>query len=210
MILNYQEFLLTETSKNDPIPLITREKKGLFIVMLGSPASGKSTFTHNFILPRNPTFKVINPDDISLTRSGGDPTKYIHGTSALSIKYLLNVAQGKHNLLYDSTGTDFERIAILTSKLRALGYKIVFIHFLVPLKTSLELNIHRKSTEGRFVQEPYVKASHEKSLEMIKKIYYSQLYPDNYYLIYNKLDYMMLYEYMPHIHKFKYSRNITL
>lgn len=54
-----------EYSKSDPIPELTWKKDNkLGIFVFGTPASGKSTFIKNFIIPKLRNYKIFNTDGI--------------------------------------------------------------------------------------------------------------------------------------------------
>ena len=54
----YKDYMITEHSKNDPIPEITQGGK-LAIVLLGPPGIGKSTFAKNYITHKNQNMKIL-------------------------------------------------------------------------------------------------------------------------------------------------------
>lgn len=62
MIYKFKYFLL-EHSLSDPIPELTWKKSGKTAIFLfGAPASGKSTFINNFLIPKLRNYKIFDPD----------------------------------------------------------------------------------------------------------------------------------------------------
>ena len=64
-----------EHSKSDPIPELTWKKDNkLAIFVFGTPASGKSTFIKDFVVPKLRSFKIFNTDSIQkkLVKIGKD------------------------------------------------------------------------------------------------------------------------------------------
>ena len=129
------EQILVEVSKNDPIPEITRVKDHLAIIVVGPPASGKSTFVNNFIMPRGHSIKSFNPDD-TYTLITGDPTrsKNIPGVDdvGLTSKYLESYIKSGNNFVYDSTGNTVPRIQGIIKLARENGYKVIICHLFAP------------------------------------------------------------------------------
>lgn len=141
-----QEIYLSEVSKNDPIPELTRKKSGLAIFLIGPPASGKSTFHRNFIVPRQGNIKRFSTDDISDLRNLKDPEfadyeegDYIPGSSGFVRAYIEQFVKSNNNdnFVWDATGRDPEKIKPVYDTVRENGYDVMFIHLLISVEKAL-------------------------------------------------------------------------
>lgn len=185
MIIKFTEFINEEFSKNDPIPEITRIKKGLGVILLGTPGAGKSTFINNFILPRNSDFKKFSTDDVSLLYTK-DPQQYHRGSSELNIKKLENyIETNGGNFIYDTTGTKERNISEITRFAHDHGYKVIFALILVDIETTKRQNIERGQKGGHQVPEDFIQYVYDKQFKNISR-YSGVLRPDNFYIIHNK------------------------
>lgn len=184
MIYKFTDYINEEFSKNDPIPEITRMKKGLGIVLLGTPGAGKSTFINNFLLPRNPKFKKFSTDDISLMFTK-DPNKYHHGSSEINLQRLENHMQTGNNFVYDTTGTKEGNLKQITELAHMLKYKIIYILILVDIETTRRQNFERGQKGGHTVPDDFIKYVYDKQFQNLRR-YSEVLKPDNFYIIHNK------------------------
>jgi predicted kinase len=187
----FENFIL-EYSKNDPIPELDRIKTKLAVFVFGPPASGKSTLIKNFIMSRA-QFKVINTDNISAIRKKipgissklhdkdvnlSDPNLYVPGTSTVARNYIKSIFNSSdQNVIYDTTGNDYENVISLTNLAKDNGYTVIFIHVLAPVVQGIKGNNQR----DRHVNQEFLKKSYEKSQSLMK--YFAMAKPDNYYVI---------------------------
>lgn len=176
----FEKYNITEWSKNDAIPEIPRMKKNLAVFIFGPPASGKSTFVKNYITRLNNNFTIVNPDDIDylLRRKSYNNTIRPSKVTQLSISKVKHILNSKSNLIYDTTGNDYERIEKLSKVAKDEGYTIVFIHLL----DSLNNLISKSKQRIRPTDEPYIKNSYDKTQSLIKR-YSNELKPNSYYIV---------------------------
>jgi len=141
-----KEIFLKEVSPQDPIAELTRNNKWTAFILVGGPASGKTHFYENFIVPRQGKIKRFSTDDISDLRRKWDPEhqdkeegEYVPGSSALRRQYIENFVENTNgeNIVVDTTGRDPKKLKPVYEKLSESGYDIVFIHMLVPVKKAL-------------------------------------------------------------------------
>jgi predicted ABC-type ATPase len=184
MINNFIDFINEEVSKNDPIPEITRMRKGLGIILLGTPGAGKSSFANNFILPRNSNFKKFSTDDVSLLYTK-DPSQYHKGASELNLQKLERYMETGNNFVYDTTGTREKNIREVVERGHRLGYKIVFCLVLVDLATTKKQNLERGKAGGHQVPDDFIEYVYDKQFKNIRR-YSEELKPENFYIIHNK------------------------
>ena len=179
MILNFENFINEEVSKNDPIPELSRYSDKLGIVLLGTPGAGKSTFIKDFIKPRNRNFKSFSSDDVSLLFTK-DPNIHYMGSSELNISRLLNFIKTGQNFVYDTTGSQDRNMFKVVNLAKKNDYTVIFIHIIVELHTALKQNQER----DRQADEDYLKFVYDRQYQSM--IDYNRLLkPENYYLIYN-------------------------
>lgn len=205
----FEQFLIQERSKNDPIPEVYMDKK-LAIFLVGAPASGKSFYLDEEILRKNRNFNIIDPDDKSKIL-----TKYLHklkGSFKDRVKYkeFVNTFTNKiesyplisginkeiesqfevslkegTNVIYDSTGNNTKLLTYLIDKCEESGYTVIFLHVMGKnLEWQLNQSKLRANRTGRPVDEEYLIDLYDRSQGMIK--YYSKLNIDNYYIIWNR------------------------
>ena len=182
-----------EHSKNEAIPEILDAQRGIALFVIGAPGIGKSTFVKNFIHTKNITFKDFSTDDVSLLYTK-DPNVYYRRSSAINLSRLETYIITGQNFIYDTTGagkefTDngFEHIKGIYDKARENGYKIIFIHLISTLQTSLD----QDKLRDRHVDPHYIKWAYDKQMggeiDGIKvdgnMKRYKSLNPDAYYLI---------------------------
>jgi len=184
MIKTFSEFIIE--SKNDPIQELQEDK--LCIILMGTPGIGKSTFSRTYIQVRK-QIKTFSTDDVSLMFTK-DPNQYHPGSSTLTINKLLSFLQTGQSFIYDTTGTHREQIFKITDTASKSGYKIVFIHLVGTLEMSLQQNTQR----DRQVDVDYIKKSYSSQFPNMK-LFYSQIHPYSYYVIYNKDGKYVFYKY---------------
>jgi predicted kinase len=203
-IKEYNQFILEEVSKNEPIPEIIGVDRGLAIFVIGQPAIGKSFFIKNYIHTKNPNIKDFSTDDVSLLFTK-DPNVYYRGkelpdgsrtknASELNMQKMSNFIETGQNFIYDTTGagkefTDrgFEHVKEIFDSAKSNGYKIIFIHLLSTLQTSLD----QDKLRSRHVEPNYIKWAYAKQqggeIDGVKVegniSRYKSLNPDSYYLV---------------------------
>ena len=203
-IKEYSQFITEEWSKNEPISEIIGVDRGLAVFVIGAPGIGKSYFVTNHIHSKNPNIKDFSTDDVSLMFTK-DPNIYYKGrekedgdltknASQLNLAKLEKFMETGQNFIYDTTGsgkefTDrgFEHIKEIYDKAREFNYKIVFIHLLSTLETSLE----QDKLRDRHVDPHYIKWAYAKQqggevdgIKVEGNIQrYKSLNPDAYYLV---------------------------
>ena len=188
---------LLEWSKNDPIPEINRIHKKLALFIFGPPGIGKSTFVRDYILTKNPNFKVVNPDDINKTLTG-DPIQkqWNPDSSNLAVTLIKNLTKSGSNFIYDVTGNSFERVKIATMASKENDYTVIYIHMIGELNKSISQNKKRE----RQVSIDFLTSSYNKSQQLMVR-YSNELKPDSYYIV---LHLATGYKF------FKYENNILL
>ena len=200
----FEQFILEEWSKNEPIKEILDKEKGLAIFLIGAPGIGKSYFVKNHIHTKNPNIKDFSTDDVSLLYTK-DPNVYYKGkelpeggrtknASELNLEKMEVFMKTGQNFIYDTTGagkefTDkgFQHIKEIFDFARNFNYEIIFIHLLSTLQTSLE----QDKLRDRHVDPEYIKWAYAKQqggevdgIEVegnIKR--YKELNPDAYYIV---------------------------
>lgn len=171
----YHHFISEESSKNDPIPEIIGIDRGLCVILIGAPGIGKSYFVTNHIHTKNRNFKDFSTDDVSLLYTG-DPNVYYTGrelpeggrtsnASQMNIMKMSKFMETGQNFIYDTTGagkefTDrgFEHIKEIYDKARENNYKVIIIHLLSTLQTSIEQNMLRqRHVDPHYIEWAYAK-----------------------------------------------------
>jgi len=178
-----------EVSKNDPIPEISRSDHNLAVILFGPPATGKSTFIKNYILPKNRNIKSFSSDDVSVLLTK-NPNLRQPGSSVLNVKRIETYIRTNQNFIYDTTGKIDSNIYRICDLSKSVGYKIIFIHFLTDLATSIVANSNR----DRRVDKSYLEFSHSRQFSKMKE-YFDKINPDNYYLVVRNSNTYQFYKY---------------
>jgi predicted kinase len=203
-IKEYNQFLLEEVSKNEPIPEIIGVDRGLAVFLIGAPGIGKSYFVKNHIHSKNRNIKDFSTDDVSLLYTK-DPNVYYKGrekeeggrtknASQLNLLKMDKFMKTGQNFIYDTTGsgkeyTDrgYEHIKEIYDSARENGYKIVFIHLLSTLQTSIEQDkLRDRHVDPNYIQWAYAKqqGGEVDGVKVEGNIQrYKSLNPDAYYLV---------------------------
>ena len=203
-IKEYNQFILEEVSKNEPISEIIGVDRGLAIFLIGSPGIGKSYFVKNHIHTKNSNIKDFSTDDVSLLYTK-DPNVYYRGkelpdgsrtknASKLNLLKMNKFMETGQNFIYDTTGagkefTDkgFEHIKEIYDSAKSNGYKIVFIHLLSTLQTSIEQDkLRDRHVDPHYIQWAYAKqqGGEVDGVKVEGNIQrYKSLNPDAYYLV---------------------------
>lgn len=203
-IKEYNQFILEEVSKNEPIPEIIGIDRGLAIFLIGAPGIGKSYFVKNHIHTKNSNIKDFSTDDVSLLYTK-DPNVYYRGkelpdgsrtpnASEMNLRKMEKFMETGQNFIYDTTGagkeyTDkgFEHIKEIFDNAKSNGYKIVFIHLLSTLETSIKQDqLRDRHVEPHYIQWAYAKQmggeiDGQKVEGNMQR--YKALNPDSYYLV---------------------------
>ena len=200
----FEQFILEEWSKNEPIKEIIGKEKGLAIFLIGAPGIGKSYFIKNHINTKNPNIKDFSTDDVSLLYTK-DPNVYYTGkelpeggrtknASELNIERMETFMKTGQNFIYDTTGagkefTDkgFQHIKEIFDNARNNNYEIIFIHLLSTLQTSLDQDkLRDRHVDPEYINWAYAKQQGGevdgiKVEGNIKR--YKELNPDSYYIV---------------------------
>ena len=111
-----------------------------FVVMMGLPAAGKSTVASR----RFPTFTRIDCDEVKKTHADYDPTnpQAIHAWSQAVVAEMLDgvFSNPTESVIYDSTGTNLERVTSILDRAEAAGYNTEVCFVTVPLVESFRRN----------------------------------------------------------------------
>lgn len=177
-INNYNKFNIFESSKNDPIPEITKFNRNIGIVLMGAPGVGKSFFIENYILNKNRNIKVFSTDDVSITLNK-DPNLYHPGSSELNMKRLRTYVKSGGSFIFDTTGTHRESVVEIVELSKGSNYDLIFIHIM----GTLDMSLRQNSQRSRNVDVDYIRQSYDTQSKNIK--FYSELNPDKYYIVYN-------------------------
>lgn len=199
--LNKFNQLITEHSKNNPIPELTLDK--LCVILLGAPGVGKSTFIKNQIFKYSTNFKIFSTDDVSYTFTK-DHNKFKPGSSTLNFdrtnQFIKdNKNKEKCSFIFDTTGQSRMSLNLLIDLARFNGFRVVFIH----LMGSLELSLKQNTERDRNVDKDYIKNSYMSQMDNIQ--YFSNIARKDYYIIYN-ID--KKYKYMKYIDGKMYRRKV--
>ena len=176
--------MISEYSKNDPIPELNRQKTGLLVILVGAAGSGKTSFSNKYI-DRLGRYVRLDPDEIRLTLLK-DPTGEVWDTRGKATKFLnsrgLSILAGKEkqNIILDTLGVNIDRDILFTTAARENGYKVIVIHIITPH----EKNIRQNASRNRKTPEDFLIKSRKDTMEKPPQIY-KEVIPDSYYFVVN-------------------------
>lgn len=130
------------------------------VIMAGLPGSGKSFIRSQ----RYADLEVIDCDEIKKTIPSYDPKNptTTHSQSKVLEQQAIYSALGAgKSFVYDTTATNWSRIAKLIFDAKGLGYEVELCYVSVSLKTAMERNAKRERVvptdviERKFAELPY-------------------------------------------------------
>ena len=147
-----------------------KSENPIAVILMGSPASGKTTTGRPFaqkILGGKETTK-IDPDAIKAKSKGfeGWNAGAFHEESSILAEKVIfpEAVKERHNVLLDITGKNSDKVAGMARTLKSLGYTIGLVHVDVDDKVALKRASARfNKPNGRWVPYRYIKGSAEKA-----------------------------------------------
>lgn len=147
------------------------------VILMGSPASGKTTTGRPFAekILGGQQVTVIDPDSIKAKSHGfqGWNAGAFHDESAIIAEKMImpRATQERHNMLIDITGQNSTKVSEMAKNLKALGYTIGVVHIDVNDKTALGRASQRfNKPNGRWVPYSYIKGASEKARNTWNKL----------------------------------------
>lgn len=147
------------------------------VILMGSPASGKTTtgrpFANKILGGKEVT--VIDPDSIKAKSHGfqGWNAGAFHEESAIIAEKMIQpkAITERHNILIDITGQNSIKVAEMTKLLKAVNYTVGVVHVDVDDKTALSRASQRfNKPNGRWVPYSYIKGASEKASNTWNKL----------------------------------------
>jgi predicted ABC-type ATPase len=112
------------------------------IIMVGGPASGKSTV----VAQRFSYMRVINSDDFKTQHPDYNPEapELVHAWSRrLAVKAVYQAMVEEVDFVYDSTGANVERLVDVMAQAGSQGYEVTIVYVPCDIRTALERNAQR-------------------------------------------------------------------
>ena len=147
------------------------------VILMGSPASGKTTtgrpFANKILGGQQVT--TIDPDSIKAKSHGfqGWNAGAFHDESAIIAEKMImpRATQERHNMLIDITGQNSTKVSEMAKNLKALGYTVGVVHIDVDDKTALGRASQRfNKPNGRWVPPSYIKGAADKARNTWNKL----------------------------------------
>jgi predicted kinase len=143
------------------------KNEGHAIILLGGPASGKSTIAET--LAQKYGAAIVDADEakkIIPEYAGGLGTSAVHEESSQLAKDVLKeIVRGSTNVLLPKVGQNVDTIRAIMAALTDRGYKVDLVHAAVPIEVAQRRNLERFVRTGRLVDPDYIKEVGEKPLE---------------------------------------------
>jgi predicted kinase len=124
--------------------------KKIAVFTIGIPASGKSTHINKYYK----NFIILDCDKIKENLPNYNPKKpeIFHSLSKKIIeKKLKKVLKGNKSFVYDSTGTNTDKLLSLIDKTKKAGFYNVLIYVIIDLKTAILRNRLRIRTIPEYI-----------------------------------------------------------
>lgn len=129
-------------------------------ILLGAPASGKTTALQPAARELGVEFTVINADDVKekLPEYNGRNAGLVHEESSdIAEGLLLPRALGaRHHLCLDITGVNGKKVMAMVDQFHMAGYDISILYVHLPLEKAAARAVGRFRETGRFVPPDYV------------------------------------------------------
>lgn len=138
--------------------------KNQAIITFGIPASGKSTWTKEYI-ENDPSFVEVNLDNCRYILSGDEDTQH-PGAYAMHNKLIEENIAAKKNIIVSDTNLNKYFRKNLINKFRGAGYEVSIKVFDVDLLTCLDRNIKR----GRKVPLEAIEKMSKKFLNQVEMV----------------------------------------
>lgn len=147
----------------------TRTSPPQAIVMMGGPASGKSSAlriigdTTGFITLDSDAIKGELPEyQRGVAGSAKNAAASVHAESSFLVQKALRFAIGKKcNLIYDGTGSNASQYATMIDNLHRAGYSVRLVYVHVEPALALPRALARAEESGRYVPEYVIKAAYD-------------------------------------------------
>ena len=133
------------------------------VIMLGLPASGKSTYIKKF-WDTHSDFRIVSADDIRLAHPDYNPQKpdVIHQECVSEAEDMVyELAERGLKIIMDGGGINTHYTFRIVTRLKSLGYIVRVVYINTPVSVCLDRNDTRRKNRERFVP----------SEEIIKKYY---------------------------------------
>lgn len=157
------------------VPGVPRGRQPVAVVMMGGPASGKSTVVKHLLgEDYGADFVNVNPDDVKdhlpeylrgIGAHGGpsarDAAASVHEESSEIAEEIRKLAvSARKNLVLDGTGKNAEKYAAKLEQFRAAGYHVRLVMVHTDMDAARERAAQRSEHKGRWVPDAFVEEAH--------------------------------------------------
>ncbi len=168
--------ILAETL--NPKAAVKPGQRPIAVLTLGPPGAGKSTVMKQEMPRFGVEFTTINPDDVKekLPEYRGWNGNYVHeeSTDVANNQILPAAIKARQNVIYDSTGTKFEKMAKIVAAFKRHGYAVHLVDVSVPVHVAVGRAWDRFAKPGgRYIPLEYIPQIGDKphsTYERLKKL----------------------------------------
>lgn len=129
-------------------------------ILIGAPASGKTSALQPAVKDLGVEFTVINADDVKakLPEYNGRNAGLVHEESSdiAEGKLLPKAVQSGHHVLLDLTGANGKKMQAMVERFHKLGYEISVLYAHLPIEKAAARAVERFRRSGRFEPPRYV------------------------------------------------------
>lgn len=153
----------------DRVPRVPDDEKPIAVLMMGAPASGKSTLAKRIPEAR---FVRVDPDGIkeklpeyheAMAGNAKNAAAMVHEESSHLAKQIREEAiSGRKNLLVDGTGKNAETYGALIKRLQGEGYHVRVMMAHLDKDEGMRRMKARADVTGRYVPDEFVNEAYEK------------------------------------------------
>lgn len=149
------------------VPSVPLTEKPMAVIMMGAPASGKSTMVQGldkskFVTIDSDEIKTKLPEyKISVNAGARDAANIVHEESSYLGKQVRKEAiSNRQNIIYDGTGGNVDSYRTMIKDLKSKGYHVELLMPHAPLDIVLSRALTRAERMGRFVRPSIIKEVH--------------------------------------------------
>jgi len=144
----------------NPRAAVSEGQRPHAVILLGAPASGKTSALQPAAKELGVEFTVINADDVKerLPEYNGRNAGLVHEESSdiAEGQLLPKALQANHHVLLDITGANDGKVKRMVERFHMLGYEISILYAHLPIEQSCARAVQRFRRSGRFVPPSYI------------------------------------------------------
>jgi len=139
-------------SRLNPKAAVPEGQRPTFTMVIGTPGAGKTTQGKPFADKMTGENTYVNPDDAKTALPGVTPkteSLYHEESSEMSKQLQTEAVAARHNIVWDSSGKNGEKLMQLTNALHDKGYNIKVVLVSTPMQVAVQRAVDRYYQGGK-------------------------------------------------------------